>query len=145
VIDYEYIRARLLTLRDRFHISEVGIDPWDATQFTIDLRDRWGFKVIEVPQGARHMNEPTKQLLRLVKAKKLNHGGNPVLKWMADNMVVTTDANHNVRPNKEKSKQKIDGIVALIIALSRVIAGAGLGSGYDARIRAGAESIIRKL
>jgi phage terminase large subunit-like protein len=109
------------------------------------MAQNYGFKIVEVPQGARHMNEPTKQLLRLVKAKKLNHGGNPVLKWMADNMVVTTDANHNVRPNKEKSKQKIDGIVALIIALSRVIAGAGIGSGYDARIRAGAESIIWSL
>ena len=55
------------------------------------------------------------------------------------------NANHKVRPNKEKSKQKIDGIVALIIALSRVIAGAGLGSGYDARVRADTEHILRSL
>jgi phage terminase large subunit-like protein len=59
------------------------------------------------------MNEPTKQLLRLVKAKKLNHGGNPVMKWMVDDMVVTTDANHNIRPNKEIQPQN-RRIVALI-------------------------------
>jgi phage terminase large subunit-like protein len=93
-------------------------------QFAIDMSQNYGFKIVEEPQGARHMNEPTKAPAP-VQSEETKSRRQSVLKWMADNMVVTTDVNHNVRLNKEKSKQKIDGIVALIIALSRVIAAAG--------------------
>jgi phage terminase large subunit-like protein len=78
-----------------------------------------GLTVVDTGQGYASMSAPTKELLKLVLEKKLRHGGNPVLRWMADNLVVRTDAAGNMKPDKEKSRQKIDGMVAAIMALDR--------------------------
>ncbi|NLX25090.1 MAG: terminase large subunit, partial [Lentisphaerae bacterium] len=81
-------------------------------------------------QGFASMSGPTKELLNLVLSHKIRHGGNPVLRWMADNVVVQKDAAGNIKPDKEKSTEKIDGIVALIMALDRAIRNGG-GFGRD--------------
>jgi phage terminase large subunit-like protein len=93
-----------------------------------------GFTVVAMGQGFASMAAPTKELLRLVTTKQLAHGGNPVLRWMADNMIVQQDPAGNVKPDKGKSTAKIDGIVALIMALDRATRhGATKASVYDAR------------
>lgn len=143
VIDYQAIKQKLVALKDIYPIRTVwsngknqhlvGFDPWNGTEFANDMAARFGINMIQVRQGFQTMSEPTKQMARLALAKKLCHGRNPVLRWMADNVMVRTDPAGNVKPDKEKSKKKIDGIVALIIALAVCIqnAGAASGSYYD--------------
>ena len=74
------------------------------------------------------MNAPTKELLKLVLEERLHHANNPVLRWMCDNLVVRMDPAGNMKPDKEKSTEKIDGMVALIMALDRATAHLGAGS-----------------
>src|SRR5262245_476466 len=144
VIDYQAIKQKIIALKDvypirskwengaTFHLA--GFDPWNATEFANDMKSRFGVQMIEVRQGYQSMSEPTKEMARLIKAKKFRHGGNAVLRWMADNMVVRTDPAGNIKPDKEKSKKKIDGIVALIMALALAIRNAGTGrSIYEER------------
>lgn len=77
--------------------------------------------MIEFRQGMISMNEPTKELERLVMSGAIRHGGNPVLRWMASNVTVKTDPAGSIKPDKQKSTEKIDGIVALIMAIGRAI------------------------
>ena len=118
VIDYAAIRQKINALGGIYNIREIGHDPWNATQVALEL-DGDGFKMIPIRQGFQSMSPPTKELLRLVMAKKLTHGGNPVLRWMADNLAVKQSPEGNVKPDKDKSMAKIDGIVALIMAIDR--------------------------
>ena len=80
-----------------------------------------GFEVIAFGQGYKDMSPATKELMKLVLEKKIAHGGHPVLRWMMDNIFVRTDPAGNIKPDKEKSTEKIDGAVALIMALDRAI------------------------
>lgn len=134
VIDYERIRARIEALGERYDIREIAFDRWGAFQMSNQLQDA-GFTMVGFGQGFVSMSPPTKELLRLVLSGKLAHGGNPVLRWMADNLVVSVDPAGNVKPNKKKSREKIDGIVALVMALDRAIRNAGerKGSVYEER------------
>lgn len=92
-----------------------------------------GFTVVPFGQGFKDMSPPTKEFYKLLMEGKIIHGGNPVLRWMAGNVVVETDPAENIKPTKAKSPEKIDGIVASIMALDRCIrnAGAQQGSIYD--------------
>lgn len=120
VVDYNFIKRDILQLREVLTFEEIAYDPWNATQVSIDL-DNEGFTMIETRQGYSSMSPPTKELEKLYFAKELKHGGHPVLRWMADNLVTVNDSNDNMRPDKNKSKEKIDGMVALIMALDRAI------------------------
>jgi phage terminase large subunit-like protein len=82
-----------------------------------------GFQMVEVRQGAKSFNEPAKDLLVHVMTEKVRHGGHPVLRWCADNLVMRSDPNGNVAPDKEKATEKIDGMVALIMAWGRAMFG----------------------
>jgi len=96
--------------------------------------DDMGFTVIPFGQGYKDMSPPTKELMKLTLEKRIAHGGNPVLRWMMDNVYVKTDPAGNIKPDKEKSTEKIDGIVATIMALDRAIRNKGYsGSIYDER------------
>lgn len=93
-----------------------------------------GFTVVPFGQGYKDMSPPSKELMKLSLEKKLAHSGNPVLRWMMDNIYVKTDPAGNIKPDKEKSTEKIDGAVALIMALDRAIRNKGdEGSVYDSR------------
>lgn len=118
VIDQDAIKAEVLALAKEFRVREVAFDSWNATQIAVDLGAH-GLEVVEVRQGFKSMSEPTKELAALVASGKLQHGGHPVLRWMADNLVVREDVNGNVAPDKGRAADKIDGVVALIMALSR--------------------------
>jgi phage terminase large subunit-like protein len=118
VIDYGAIREKIRALGTRFDIREIGFDRWGATQLSQDLAGD-GFTVVPIGQGFSSMSAPTKELLNLVLSKRLRHGGSPVLRWMADNMVVRTDPAGNLKPDKQKSREKIDGMVALVMGIDR--------------------------
>lgn len=119
VIDYEFIRAKIGTLADEFHIKEIAIDRWNATQLSTQLTGD-GFEVVGFGQGFASMAGPTKELERLIIGKEIAHGGNPVMRWMASNVSVEGDAAGNLKPSKKKSTERIDGIVASIMSIGRM-------------------------
>lgn len=127
MIDYAYIAREIEALSERYNIREIAFDRWGAFQLSAALQGA-GLTMIGFGQGYMSMAAPTKELLRLVLDSKLRHGGNPVLRWMADNLIVDQDAAGNVKPNKAKSREKIDGIVAGIMALDRAMRHAGRAS-----------------
>lgn len=124
VIDYDYIATKIEELAVRYNIREIAFDRWGAFQISNRLINA-GLTMVGFGQGFQSMSQPTKDLLRIVMDRKLRHGANPVLRWMADNVVVSQDASGNVKPNKQKSREKIDGVVAGIMALDRAVRQAG--------------------
>ncbi len=118
VIDYDVIRKDIGELGTRFDIKEIAADRWNASQIITQLTGD-GFMVVPFGQGFASMAFPTKRLMELVLGKRIAHGGNPVLRWMASNVSAKKDAAGNLKPDKEKSTEKIDGIVAIIMALGR--------------------------
>lgn len=132
VIDYGFIVRDIEALGEKYNIKEIAFDRWGAFQVSQQLEGA-GFSMVGFGQGFVSMSPPTKELLRLALDHKLAHGGNPVLRWMADNMVVSTDPAGNVKPNKQKSRQKIDGIVAGVMALDRAVRHEPGGSVYQER------------
>lgn len=118
VVDYEAVKAKLRELAGRFTIRELAYDPWNATQLVLELQDE-GFTCIPLRQGYASLSAPTKDLLAHVLAGRWHHGGNPVLRWNAANLVVVTDPAGNVKPNKARSTGRIDGLAAAINALDR--------------------------
>ena len=132
VIDYGYIVRDIELLGERFDIREIAFDRWGAFQVSQQLEGA-GFTMVGFGQGFASMSSPTKELLRIILDKKLAHGGHPVLRWMADNLMVKQDPAGNVKPDKGKSREKIDGIVAGIMGLDRAIRHAGGNSIYEER------------
>ncbi len=134
VIDYNVIVRDIIALGEQFNIKEIAFDRWGATLVSQQLEGA-GFTMVGFGQGFQSMSGPTKELLRIVLDKRLRHGGNPVLRWMADNLVVRTDPAGNVKPDKEKSREKIDGIVAGIMGLDRALRNASkpVKSVYETR------------
>ena len=132
VVDFAAVRRKINELRDEagLHIRQIAFDPWGATQMSQQLAED-GFEMVEVGQTFRHLSEPTKELQSSLVEGKVRHGGHPVLRWMADCMTVKSDINSNVRPVKPdrlKSSKRIDGIVAAIMAMDRVIRNEGDGT-----------------
>lgn len=120
VTDYSYLRKRLNELRQDYKFKEIAYDDWNAGKLEQELGED-GFTMIPVPQSVKALSPATKELLALVLSGRLDHGGNPVMRYMADNLVVEQDTNERIRPTKAKSSGRIDGIVALIMALDRVV------------------------
>lgn len=135
VIDHEFIYKEIVELKKQFQFNDIAFDSWNAQWIAKKLLDD-GFKAESVKMVYSAMNEPMKELMGLVLQKKLEHYGDPILTWNAANVSATTDANGSIRPDKEKSKEKIDGIVAVIMAMSLICAEptlAGDGSVYSKR------------
>lgn len=132
VIDYDWIRSDIEAAADRYRIRELGYDPWNATSLVTQLQDG-GLAMVPVRQGYASLSGPMKELEALVLQRKFRHGGNPVLRWMADNVQATMDPAGNIKPDKGKSRERIDGIVACIMALARAGLGENRPSVYEAR------------
>jgi phage terminase large subunit-like protein len=133
VIHYGFIEKFIEHLGETYNIREIAYDRWNATQMVQNLEDM-GFTMVPFGQGFKDMSPPSKELFKLLMEGNIIHGGNPVLKWMAGNVVMRQDPAGNIKPDKEKSVEKIDGIVASIMALDRCIRnGTGGGSVYDER------------
>ncbi len=120
VIDPEFIIDRIRESRDLYDLQAVGYDPWDSKEIVRALDDE-GLTMLEFRQGYRSLTLPTKKLLELVIGEKIRHNNNPVLTWNVSNLKVDMDPAGNVKPNKSKSKEKIDVAVALIMALGCAI------------------------
>jgi phage terminase large subunit-like protein len=118
VIDYDYIRAKANELADLYDIREIVFDRHNSSQLVTQLTGD-GFEMVQFGQGFVDMNPPTKRLMELVLTSDLAHGGHPVLKWMAANCMALMDSTGYIKLDKAKSREKIDGIIALVMALGR--------------------------
>lgn len=133
VVDYDFILAQARADLGRFKAREVAFDPWNATSVSNRLMEE-GARMVEFRQGFVSMNPAMKTLEVAIQRRTIDHGGNPVLAWMADNLVATSDPAGNLKPDKGKSGEKIDGMVALLMALQRASAALGeAGSVYKRR------------
>ena len=116
VTDYDVIRRDIVQLSQQYNIRQIGIDRWNATQLATQLQGD-GIDVVGFGQGFGSMSSPSKRTENLVCSEKLRHAGHPVLAWMAANVAVQSDHQGNIKPSKAKSTERIDGMVALVMAL----------------------------
>ncbi len=121
VIDFDVIEQDLLADCSRFEVREVPYDPFQATQLSTRMAAQ-GVPMVEMRPTVLNFSEPMKQLEALVLQGRLHHNGDPVLAWMMSNVVAHMDAKDNIYPRKERPENKIDGVVALIMALGRALA-----------------------
>jgi len=132
VTDYNFIKQKILDLGKEYLIQSICYDRWNASQMVIDLQNE-GVPMEPFGQGFLSLSAPSKQLEALILGKEIIHDNNPVLKWMIANTVMEEDAAGNIKPSKKKSTEKIDGIVALVMALGSYMTEGGHSSIYDDR------------
>ncbi|HEM3660408.1 TPA: terminase large subunit [Streptococcus suis] len=133
VVHYGFIEKFIEDLSEIYHIKEIAYDRWNATQMVQNL-EGMGLTMVPFGQGYKDMSPPSKELYKLMLEGKIQHGGHPVLKWMGQNVVMRQEPAGNIKPDKEKLVEKIDGIVALIMGLDRCIRHQNdEGSVYDER------------
>jgi phage terminase large subunit-like protein len=126
VTDYNVVRADIMAAARRYNIREIGYDPWNSSQMVNDLVED-GANMVPVRQGYASLSPPLKELKRLVNASTpdnvlFRHGTHPVARWMVGNLAVAMDDNLNVKPDRKRSADKIDGVAAVTIGLSRALA-----------------------
>lgn len=134
VTDYDVVRADIREIVEdlKVDLRELAYDRWNATQLVTQLADD-GVTMVPFGQGFQSMSAPTKELAKLLLSGEIAHGNHPVLRWMAANVAVKEDPAGNLKPDKAKSRQRIDGIVALIMALGRAMVQPTASSVYDTR------------
>ncbi|MFM1525127.1 terminase large subunit [Streptococcus pluranimalium] len=134
VVHYAHIEKFIERLGEKFNIKEIAFDRWGAVQMVQNL-EAMGFTVVPFGQGFKDMSPPTKELMKLTLEQKIAHGGHPVLRWNMDNIFIRTDPAGNIKADKEKSTEKIDGAIATIMALDRAIrcGNVNIESVYDNR------------
>lgn len=116
--DHDAIKRQILEDFERYDVKGIGFDPWNAHKLMIEINEMRPDIAVKVNQTMGALSGPSKLLERLVLTGALDHGNHPILRWMASNVATVSDGNGNIKPAKDKSTQKIDGIVALIIALA---------------------------
>ncbi|MFE3853428.1 terminase large subunit [Streptomyces griseorubiginosus] len=126
VADYDWIKEQIRKDRDAFRVRSIGYDPWNASQLTNDLVSERA-PMVKVRQGFQTMSPVLKETQRLIlrgtpEKTVLRHGGNPVARWCVDNLAVVMDPAGNVKPDKKNSGDKIDGVSALLTAMSEILA-----------------------
>lgn len=119
-VDYDVVRSDINQIQARYDLKELAFDPWNATQLSLQLQGD-GVKVIPFRQGFASMSAPSKEFEKLIVSGKLEHGDNPVLKWMVSNVAIRLDAAGNIKPAKDKSSERIDGVVASIMAIGTAL------------------------
>ena len=120
VLDTDYVFNQITKDAGKFQVQSLGYDRWGANDITKRLSEE-GLSCVGVGQGYATMNAPMKELLRLLLSKQYRHGGNPVMRWMVDNLAVKMDPAGNVKPDKDASHDKIDGISAAATALAEML------------------------
>lgn len=127
VVDYDHFKKVVNRDATRFGPIEIGYDPWGPAPVIVqNLQDEGGLKMVPVRQGYATLSAPTKQLEKLLMQRQFHHGGNPVARWQADNVTIRTDPAGNIKPDKERSGDKIDGIAAAITGLDRALRTSGV-------------------
>jgi phage terminase large subunit-like protein len=132
VVDYEYVRAKVNELAKIYKIKSIQYDRWNSSQLVNDLMAD-GANMQPFGQGYQSMSSPTKEIEKLVLSQQINFAGNPVMRWMNGNVEIRTDPAGNVKIDKSKSIEKVDGMVALAMALGGYMTEANKGSVYDKR------------
>lgn len=132
VIDFSFIEAAILEANRLYRINKLEYDKWNASDLVCRLVNQ-GVACEEFTQCLTNYNEPCKKLEDLLTERKLAHGGNPVLQWMATNVAIHTDGRGYKMPSRKASTEKIDGIAAMLMALGPAIRTPVLGSVYDTR------------
>ncbi len=134
VVHYGFIEKFIEELGTRFNIREIAFDRWGAVQMVQNL-EGMGFTVVPFGQGFKDMSPPIKEFMKLTLEGRIAHGGHPVLRWNMDNIFIRTDPAGNIKADKEKSTEKIDGAIATIMALDRAIrcGNDNTASVYDSR------------
>lgn len=132
VINYNFIQKKIEELGLLYDIQEIAFDRWGATMLTQNLRDA-DFTIVDFGQGYKSMSPPMEEMMRLILAGRIAHGGNRVLRWNFDNIVVQQDEAGNIKPDKKRATEKIDGAVATIMALDRAVKHENHESVYDHR------------
>jgi phage terminase large subunit-like protein len=117
IIDYDVIREDVRKLAEQFHIGSIYFDRYNSNDLVRRLEDD-GFEMVKWGQGDVSMHAPTKRFMELALLGELAHGGNKVLTWMVSNVIVTVGPTGLQKPDKQRSREKIDGIVAAIMALA---------------------------
>jgi phage terminase large subunit-like protein len=120
VVDYEVVRTHLQAWALEFDVREIAFDPWNALDLVTRLGQQDGFVCIAIRQGMLSLSAPTKALETAVLSRTLRHDGHPVLRWNLSNVSVEADSNGNIRPSKSVSTERIDGVVALVMAIDRM-------------------------
>jgi len=120
VTDYAYIRAALRDdILPRFKLKDIGADPWNATQLITELVEQDGLPIVTFRQGFVSMSGPSKEFERLVAGGILLHDASPLMRWQVGNAVVKHDPAGNIKPDKDKARFRIDGVVATVMAIGR--------------------------
>ena len=132
VIDYAYIQNTIGELSYKYHIREIAFDRWGSNML-VERLSEMGLTVVPFGQGYKDMSPASRAFYEELMKGNIIHGGNPVMKWMCGNVVIEQDPAGNIKPTKAKSKDKIDGIVAAIMALDRCIRHENEESVYDSR------------
>ena len=107
----------MLDLAKQYNIKSVGFDPWNARHMAQRLQDENGINMVEFRQGFVSMSEPSRSLERMVLSKTIRHGGHPVMDWQISHVAVKEDPAGNIKPDKERSTERIDGVTALVMAV----------------------------
>lgn len=115
--DQDVILADILQINKDYRVQAIGYDPWQADQMALDMADK-GLKTIKIPPGYRNYSEPMKELEALIENQRVTHDNNPCMNWMMSNIVAKMDGNDNIKPEKERYANKIDGGVAAIMAIA---------------------------
>lgn len=126
VVDYDFVEARILASSKQYEVHTLGTDPWNSRMLTQRLM-RGGVDVIEIPQNMKHMSPSMKMIEMLMKSGNLSHENNPLARWCWGNVVVAVDGNENIKPMKNRSRDRIDLTVALIIAMATAMLFEGEG------------------
>ena len=119
-VDYEFVYTQIDQDAQRYNLVDAGFDRWGAQQI-YQWAEKRGLTMVQIGQGFQSMSAPMKELERMIVSNSLAHGDNPVLNWMAHNLVASKDPAGNLKPDKRKSREKIDGMVALIMATDRAV------------------------
>lgn len=122
VTDYDFIEHALLEMAKDYDVAEIVFDRWHASQLMTHLKEELGEeRVVQFGQGFQSMSAPVKEIERLILSGGLRHGGHPVLRWMASNVAVRQDPAGNLKIDKLKSNEKVDGMVALAEGIGRAM------------------------
>lgn len=120
VTDFDSIEEDLGEDLAAYQVAEIPYDPWQATQLANNMAKK-SAPMVEYRQTVQNMSEPMKQFEALVLSRRFHHNGDPVLTWMVSNVVAHLDAKDNIYPRKDSEEKKIDGVVAIIMGLGRLI------------------------
>ncbi len=122
-VDYAFVRAFVKGLAEVYTVREIGYDPWKALELAVSFNEDAGRDDLSVAfrQGMASMAGPMAAVEKMILDKRIVHDGNPVLRWNISNVVVQLDAAENVKPDKSKSRERIDGLVAMVMAVGRAI------------------------